>query len=128
MKNIKCKVWSEMYHEMFDVVAIMLIYNNDNVRVKVIDKPDIKEFDTEFEYLRQWIGRSDKNGTDIYEGDIVIIDGYTGIVFYDGENARFAIRWKDIDSEETYQCGFHLYAQKDIEVIGNIYENKSDEN
>lgn len=125
MKNIKYKVWSEMYHKMFDVVAIMFLYNNGNVRVKVDDKPDCKEYDTVFEYLRQWTGLFDKNDIEIYENDVVVIDGYRGVIFYDEENARFAVRWKDIDGDETYHCGLHLYAKKDIEIIGNVYENEN---
>lgn len=91
----------------------------------VHDTPNMETVEAPHFKIMQSTGLKDKNGVEIFEGDIVKIctlEGYPlGAVEWDEVLACY-----EIDDNEKYQFGgehvtwFHT---KDFEVISNIYEN-----
>ena len=76
------------------------------------------------ETVGQFTGMTDKNGTKIFEGDIVNhtrrtskgIESANAEVYFDTEMLEFGLKYLN----ELFHCQFN----NEFEVIGNIYDNK----
>lgn len=77
------------------------------------------EFLVDKDTVGQYIGVEDKNKKEIYEKDIVLIDGEDEyfVVEWDNDTARFVM------NSETLTVDFDNYWGYQVEVIGNVYEN-----
>lgn len=75
--------------------------------------------DVKTDTVGRYMGVDDKNGKEICEKDIVLIDGEDEyfVVEWDVDTARFVM------NSETLTVDFDNYWGYQVEVIGNVYEN-----
>ncbi len=134
MREIKFRAWEITGKKMYEVISIDLGY-----------KPRVRTdegflCDGEFE-LMQYTGLKDKNGKEIYEGDILKHGKYAYAPF---ENEVSVVEWFDdnccyilkkkhnpknsedkqvYDTESLANIGGGVGIEGFPEIIGNIYEN-----
>lgn len=74
--------------------------------------------------LMQSTGLKDKNGKEIFEGDILDYKGRKALVRWHGSYASFIYRFVDELQKRNAEWNSLYLAYLKCEVIGNIYENK----
>ena len=144
MREIKFRAWDKDYKRMFwnvqDAYDCLNVHHvefpdDDDRHSSYVDSLSVACFgdmlgDEEYEIM-QYTGLKDRNGKEIYEGDVVEADegGITyekwkGLIDYD--RGCFVARWdiwqpeaKGFNDRMCLSCA----ALKNSEVIGNIYEN-----
>ncbi len=109
MRDIKFRAWDAVNKEMISNSDLPNYYDLDLLL-------NVNDGITTF---MQFTGLMDKNGVEIYEGDIVVDDIGNGFnVYYDKNDAAFAL---ECDGYQDYRL--HEISNYLIEVIGNIHQN-----
>jgi len=108
MREIKFRAWGRENEEM--------VFSGDRPSFSFWKWVD---YDSETP-LMQYTGLKDKNGKEIYEGDIVKDGNYVGVVEWGVGRAGFIATGGNQSMAMTTRFGSKA---KDCEVIGNIYEH-----
>ena len=135
MRELKFRVWSEEDKQYRTDCSACKLFNGKTGCPATIYNEEGDRFDIE-----QYTGLKDKNGKEIYEGDIVeaLIDSVwtTGSndalfgkksweleVYWD--EMRYALMWHVLGSKTCPDRVYDFYDRKitEIEVIGNIHES-----
>ena len=117
MKELKFRVWDkerECYLDKTELAGI----TPDGKYILYIEEEEISRLEVEENYIvEQYTGLKDKNGKEIYEGDIVSVRNKDRKNEYDIGVVEFG--------KAAFRCPFLLgkYHSGQVEVIGNVHEN-----
>lgn len=119
MRELKVRAWYKPYKQMCNVSMLQFDYDGTICAAVIIEKPfnDQRLAKIDDLIIEQDTGLKDRNGTEIYEGDILIDDT--------GEPIEY---WVVKFSEGGFigECAGvvePLFELTNLEVVGNIHED-----
>ena len=120
MREIKFRAWDKQAKQMCSVICLNCLRNDEHI---VRDsKGQIYNQAARNLILMQYTGLKDKDGVDIYDGDITLTNPK-------GYEYRYVIRWNNDHGCWSAYRGDVPWGQldgaeaEDSEVIGNIHQN-----
>ena len=119
MREFKFRAWDTEKQEMATVNFIGL----NDYEVGMEDE-ECRRWRATYPYvcrLMQYTGVKDKNGREIYEGDIVEYKNEYHVIEWD--DCKFMAKGFYCSSQDTPDDFFSEFAYTNCKVIGNIYEN-----
>lgn len=129
MRELKFRAWDNLEKDYLNEED-MAINNLNNIFIfEIYDKNDtdlwytrlLPDPDNKRYVIEQYTGLKDKNGTEIYEGDVVKVEGDGEI--YRVEWIRSGFGLEPRYNSPRYPVLGNVELRKKIEVIGNIHEN-----
>ncbi len=114
MREIKFRAWDK--HWKIKKMLFFVLFGTDEGCVEATDITNAE--------IMQFTGLLDKNGKEIYEGDVIQWENYPrlAVIEYEEDYAGFFAVTAPIAGEQE-SCKIDHASDRDIEVIGNIYEN-----
>lgn len=137
MREIKFRAWSKPNNKMYfqlNESPCFGLYEGD----RAVSIEDVLFYEKQDFELMQYTGLIDKNGVEIYEGDIIrkkfkdrMIGEFNanGRVIFGKWFAGFTVNYIYYDVHKLERLSVNknadawIVANRDMEVIGNIYEN-----
>ena len=131
MREIKFRAWDKTHKKMF----IRFFYISNMGHIYVDGDPYGMEMSskrymipTDSLILMQYTGLKDKNGKEIYEGDILKCNQFKPLVEIRWDPERVCLSMWSNDHSEFYWKDFESWiflgnVLTNLEIIGNIYEN-----
>lgn len=126
MRELKFRAWDKENEEYMNGYDVLLKYDGS-----VISRYALAVFDTDMPVnviIEQYTGLKDKNGREIYEGDIIqeeidfnskMTDGvFTYVVEWDSDTLCYGLRG---NSNSIHDELWEVNAS--VEIIGNVHEN-----
>lgn len=115
MREIKFRVWNGKKMIQATKWADILVKGDGRIFcwVDIAENSGLIELDKNEYELMQYTGLKDKNGVEIYEGDVLS----------DKTVVSSDLDWNCSCCNGVYGWQFEFNSVQDIEVIGNIYEN-----
>lgn len=122
----KFRVWDKEADTMHDVTSIWFDRNNEQYKLGHVSFPSQETVDTIFDNfeLMQSTGLKDKNGVEIFEGDIVLFTIEDGFDYVYGKPGRInlSLQW-GAGVRASSGGNYPLRKCREVRIIGNIYEN-----
>lgn len=129
MRDIRFRAWDKKCNRMFDNDYLVQAYGGMVKTLKIVmsnmGEAPLKGLflplgDSDMEFL-QFVGRSDKNGKDVYEGDVLQNEfGRRWVVCWTITEDFSGWILRVINPDSLHEVG---QSYKDFEVIGNKWSN-----
>lgn len=131
MRELKVRAWYKPYKQMCQVESLRFDGNGVYTAV-LIEEPfyDRRIVEADEIVIEQFTNLKDKNGTEIYEGDIIVQkslgsnkSGCRGKITYKEDHAAFMFEVYERGKPVMWLFLSEFNPEKTCEVIGNIHEN-----
>lgn len=115
MKEIKFRAWDSSTEEMVDFGDLLCKQGHFDALVNTL-ATGTAAYNSESQtyILMQYTGLKDRHGVEIYEGDIIRIKNNHGYFI------KKSVAWNNGNRWQGFRVG---KGDREIEVIGNVYEN-----
>ncbi|QXE19518.1 YopX family protein [Clostridium sp. 001] len=125
MRDVKFRAWDNQSKKMIDWEKLKFDKDPGDNSICFYEKVDTVEWDGGADYeIMQCTGIKDKNGKEIFEGDILGNEKLSTKWAVGFNRGAFVLTSKGVDMGVLHSCSIIDGQIVALKILGNIYENK----